>query len=82
MKKLIFTGKLVNYDRKNSSCYGNPKYYGYFENENGESLSATTASDASCAYGFLNDIEKDRIVTYHITKNGNKIIDYIKIMEE
>ena len=81
MKRLYFTGKLVSYERRNSSCNGNPKYYGYFENENGGSLSATTASDAACAYGFLNNIKKNRIVTYHITKTGNAIIDYIKIIE-
>ena len=81
MEKMTFTGRLINYERRNSSCNGNPKYYGYFENENGESLSATTASDAACAYGFLNDMDKERIVTYHITKTGNTIIDYIKIVE-
>ena len=80
MKKMIFTGKLINYERRNSSYSGNPKYYGYFENEK-DSFCGTTATDASCAYGFLNDMDKERIVTYHITKTGNTIIDYIKIVE-
>ena len=78
MKKKTFTGKLVRYERRNNSYYGNPKYYGVFENENGEILEATTATDASCAYGFLNYPEDVRTVTYHTTRTGNNIIDYIK----
>lgn len=79
MKKFTFTGKLIRYERKNNSYYGNPKYFGVFENENGEILQATTASNASCAYGFLNQREEVREVTYHTTRIGNNIIDYIKI---
>lgn len=80
MKKMTFTGKLVNYERRNNSYSGNPKYYGCFENET-DSFCGTTATDASCAYAFLNDIDKERVVSYHITKTGNAIIDYIKIVE-
>ena len=79
MKKYTFIGKLINYKRKNCSQYGNPKYYGIFENEKGETLKGTTATDASCAYGFLNYQDKPRTITYHITRKGNCIIDYIKI---
>lgn len=79
MKKLTFTGKLIDYERRNSSQYGNPKFYGVFKNEKGELLEATTATDASCAYGFLNNIENERTVTYHVTRTGNHIIDYINI---
>lgn len=79
MKKLTFTGKLIDYERRNSSQYGNPKYYGVFENEKGETLEATTATDASCAYGFLNYEKNERTVTYHVTRTGNCIIDYIDI---
>ena len=81
MKKYTFKGKLIHYERKNSSIDGNPKYYGVFENENGETLNGTTASNASCAYSFLNNQEANRTVTYHITKTGNVIIDYITIVE-
>lgn len=82
MKKIKFVGKLVDSERRNSSYYGNPKYWGYFENdETGETLSGTTASNAACAYGFLNSIEKKREITYHITRPGNTIIDYIKILD-
>lgn len=79
MKKQTFTGKLIRYERKNNSVYGNPKYFGYFENES-DSFYGTTASNASCSYSFLNSIEKDRKVTYHITKTGNVIIDHVEII--
>ena len=79
--KKTFTGKLIHYERKNNSYYGNPKYYGVFENENGEVLTATTATNASCAYGFLNSQDKERTIAYHTTKTGNNIIDYIEILK-
>ena len=82
MKKFTFIGKLASYERRNNSYYGNPKYWGCFENAvTGETLSGITASNAACAYQFLNYQDKPREVTYHITKNGNTIIDYIKILE-
>ena len=79
MRKKTFTGKLMEYERKNNSYYGNPKYSGTFENEDGETLRATTASNASCAYMFLNYPEKTRTILYHVTKAGNNIIEYIEI---
>lgn len=78
MKKKTFIGKLVSYERRNNSYYGNPKYFGVFENENGEILEATTATDSSCAYGFLNYPEQKRMITYHTTRTGNNIIDYVE----
>lgn len=80
MKKLTFTGKLIDYKRLNCSVYGNPAYYGEFENDNGNVLRGRTASDASCAYGFLNQEDSKREITYHVTRNGNVIFDYIKIL--
>ena len=79
MKKSQFTGTMIRHERRNNSYYGNPKYMGVFENENGDYLIATTASNASCAYEFLNQRDDEREITYHTTKTGNKIIDYIKI---
>ena len=77
MKRKIFVGKLVSYERRNNSCEGNPKFYGIFENAEGERLEGTTATNASCAYGFLNKINDVREVEYHTTRSGNNIIDYI-----
>lgn len=81
MKKYTFVGKLVRYEHKNCSVYGNPRYYGMFEDESGFWLEGVTASNAACAYGFLNYPEKMRKITYHITKKGNTIIDYIEIIQ-
>lgn len=79
MSRKTFEGKLIRYEKRNSSCYGNPKYFGVFKNENGETLEGTTATNASCAYGFLNKIDNIRMVEYHTTRTGNNIIDYITI---
>lgn len=75
-----FIGNLVDYERLNCSVNGNPAFYGYFENENGEKLQGRTASDANCGYGFLNSRENKRKIEYHVTRNGNVIIDYITIL--
>lgn len=81
MKKYEFIGRLDYYRHLNCSCYGNPAYYAEFINDNGETLKGRTASNADCAYGFLNWQEKPRKITYHITKHGNVIFDYIKVLE-
>lgn len=81
MKKLTFTGTLTYYRRLNFSIYGNPAYYGEFENAAGETLKGRTASNASCAYGFLNYEDRPRYITYHVTRTGNVMFDYIKVLE-
>ena len=82
MKRYEFIGHLDYYKRLNSSCYGNPAYYGEFINSAGETLKGRTASNAACAYGFLNQIEQPRKITYHITRKGNVIFDYVDILKE
>lgn len=79
MKRNTFVGKLVEYERRNNSIYGNPKYYGIFENEKGEKLEGVTATNASCGYAFLNNIDQIMKIEYHTTRTGNNIIDYITI---
>ena len=78
MKKLQFNGKLISYERRNNSVNGNPRYMGVFENEDGDYLIGTTASNASCAYSFLNNTAIKKVITYHETKTGNIVIDYIE----
>lgn len=80
MKKYTFIGKLIDYKRINNSFYGNPAYYGEFENGSGDVLRGRTASNAACAYGFMNQEDNKREITYHVTRNGNVIFDYIKIL--
>lgn len=82
MKRNEFTGKLTYCERLRCSCYGNPRYYGVFTNESGEMLAGKTAENAACAYSFLNYRNAPRKVTYHITRNGNIIFDFITILEE
>lgn len=79
MRKQYFTGKLTSYERMNNSVNGNPRYYGTFESETGDILKATTKSDESCGYSFLNNQEKNRTLQYHETKTGSLIIDCITI---
>ena len=81
MKKYTFIGKLTRYERKNCSAYGNPRFYGVFENVDGNLLEGTTASNAACAYEFLDYPNSMRKITYHITKKGNNIIDYFEIIK-
>lgn len=78
MKKSIFKGTLISYERRNNSKNGNPKYYGVFKSENGEILRGTTATDASCGYSFLNNRTAEKTIEYHETKTGRIVIDYIK----
>lgn len=80
MKRKEFVGKLSYYERLECSCYGNPRYYGVFANESGETLAGKTATNAACAYGFLNYQNAPRKVTYHITRNGNIIFDFITVL--
>lgn len=53
MKRKEFIGKLTYYERLNCSCYGNPRYFGVFTSESGETLAGKTAVNAACAYGFF-----------------------------
>ena len=80
MKRQEFVGTLTYYKHCNCSVYGNPRYYGEFTNEKGEILAGKTASDAACAYGFLNYQDRPRRITYHITRTGNVIFDYITVL--
>ena len=82
MKRKEFKGNLIYYKRLPCSYYGNPAYFGIFENGSGEHLEGRTASNASCAYGFLNYPDKPRKIKYHITKKGNVIFDYICIIDD
>lgn len=78
MKKQKFVGKIVYANWKSTSVYGNPSYWAGFENENGERLDGYTASNASCGYGIRNDWNVNKEITYHETRTGSIIFDYIK----
>ena len=78
MKTLVLTNaKLMSYERRNNSVNGNPSYHASFSNGS-EEITGKTASDASCG-GALTNFSDGRAcnVTYHVTKGGNTIIDWI-----
>ena len=79
MKKINIIGRIVSTRYKSTSFYGNPKYFVHFEvKETKEIIWAETANNAACAYGINNsDFKKWCNITYHITRNGNYIVDYI-----
>ena len=79
MKTLELTNaKLVSYERRNNSAYGNPSWYVCFYNGT-DSVMGKTASNAQCGYTVENFRDGRACnVTYHVTKAGNTIIDGIE----
>ena len=78
MKTLVLANaKLMSYEKGNNSVYGNPSYHASFSNGS-EEITGKTASDASCGYSLTNFRDGRACnVTYHVTKGGNTIIDWI-----
>ena len=66
---------------KSTSFYGNPSYWVIFEH-NGERIKAYTATDAACGYGCTNYEGKMCEISYHYTRTGNAIIDYMRTPEK
>ena len=77
-KSLLTNAKLISYERRNNSAYGNPSWYVRFDNGTVR-IMGKTASNASCGYSLTN-FRDGRLanVTYHVTKAGNTIIDGIE----
>lgn len=74
---------LHNVKRKGTSCSGNPSYWIYFSDSEGNFHTSYTASDSSAGYtasNYKNCAEEQVIyLDYHFTKKkGTCIIDYIK----
>lgn len=78
MKTLELTNaKLMSYERKNNSYYGNPSWYVSFSNGS-EDITGRTASNASCGYSLTNFSDgRPCDVAYHVTRAGRVIIDDI-----
>ena len=68
--------KVFGVQYKSTSYYGNPSYWVTFETDNGV-LTAYTATDAACGYGCRNYLGGSAEITYHRTRTGNYIIDYM-----
>ena len=79
MKTLkLDNAKLLTYERRNNSAYGNPSWYVRFDNGTARII-GKTASNAQCGYTLTNFRDGRACnVSYHITKAGNTIIDGIE----
>lgn len=73
----IFTIKAL--ERLNNSYYGNPAYKITAENENGETITGRTASNATIGYQLGYTYEGRTVsMCYHTTRGGSLIFDYLK----
>ena len=77
MKKIKVMAKLVNAIRLNNSYYGNPRYFAVYELSNGF-LKGKTSSDGKIGYTIFNNRDSEKILTYHVTRTGNIIFDYVE----
>lgn len=70
--------KLLSTEYKNTSFYGNPSYWVYYTDSDGNFGKAYTASNAACGYSVTNYHRGDILnVEIHVTKKGSCIIDMI-----
>lgn len=77
MKRTHVVGIFKDYEYMNRSVYGNPREKVWVEVDGIEKC-FKTASDAQCGYFIPNYKNGDKIdFDYHITKNGNRVIDYV-----
>lgn len=78
MKAITKAVTITAKEYKSSSIYGNPSYWVYFTDEEGNELSGYTASNAACGYGVGNYINEKVNITFHYTRAGNLVIDFIR----
>lgn len=75
MKKTI---EILNIEFKNLSYYGNPSYYVFFKDNEGNYGRAYTQSNAMCGYRIKNYLNKVINVFCHYTKKNNLVIEMIE----
>lgn len=79
MKKITKLLTVVHYERGNLSYYGNPSFFVTVRDENGEYFRGKTASNAVIGYEMSNYNKGEAaLFTYHETRNGNIIFDYVR----
>ena len=76
-KSVKVSAKIIDVWHKSVSYYGNPSKWVEFETANGDVMRGFTANNASCGYSISNYEGKECVITYHYTRNGNLIIDYV-----
>lgn len=64
------TAKVLTWQRKRSSVYGNPRYRAVLELPDGQVIEATTRPDASLAYAAPSRPNKLHNVKLHTTPSG------------
>lgn len=72
-----FSGQIISKEWLKNSVYGNPRCKLIITNDKGETLVGNTATNAQCAY--IADEGLNALITYHTTKTGNVIIDFINM---
>lgn len=78
MKKQEKIFKIENIERRKLSIYGNPAYSVYMRDCENNLYIAKTASNAAAGYEVSNYLYKNALITYHYTRAGNMIIDYVR----
>ena len=80
MKKKTFIGKLVRYERRNNSYYGNPKYFGVFEDAEGNIFSSGFQDYVTFLPDYTTpslNLAKYRVIAVvHHTKDYNNYLTY------
>lgn len=69
------TFKVINVTRLNNSVNGCPRYELELETLNGNGFMAKTTSDSPAGYQISN--QREITCNYHVTRNGNILIDYL-----
>lgn len=80
MKQFI-NAKFVSAEGLACSINGNPRWIVKFDTCGGVRVEAKTITDGACGYAVDNwRLAKERLadVKFHLTRNGNFVIDYIK----
>lgn len=78
MKNYVEIVKILDYQYKTTSIYGNPSYWVWFEKDNTVNC-GYTGSNCVCGYAVRNYKKNDTIeIIYHYTKTGSIIITDMK----
>ena len=80
MKEFIAKGKILKVQRLKNSYVGNPAYSIVFQTDN-DILVGRTATNVVLGYQCYWTWEgEEKVLAYHVTKNGNVIFD--RLVEE
>lgn len=63
---------------RNTSCYGNPSRFVEGFTEHGDVFRGYTAPNEACGISCENWTGKTAKLIYHVTRSGNRVIDYIR----